>query len=169
MRTITYIVALFVTAATIMGCNKDESFSSSQSSNRAYKTQGEAQQNSPTGVVCEITRQVPISRGRGGGLEGKYETVTEYYPGYIRGDINSDGQINRDDAMLAVKRLFDPNKFTCPATADIGGYPQTTTPDGFFTSQDVVLWNNFKTSGVLTWQASVICGFNCAIQNHMAP
>lgn len=165
MQTIKFWGTLFVTSMTIMGCSDDGVENSSTSSNRAYASKGEAQAASPTGLYCEV--QVPISRGRGGGLEGKYET--KYYPGYLRGDINADGLINRTDAMIAVKNLFDPNKFTCPATADIGGYPQTTVPDGFFTSQDTVLWNQFKQSGVITWPNTVLCADTCVIVNHMQP
>ncbi len=162
-------LAITVTLLSLMtiGCAKPSH--TKGNGNQAYASKAAADAASPVGYSCEKVVQEPISRGRGTGLDGKYNTVTYYYPGYLRGDVNSDGLVNRDDAMIAVKQLFDPNKFTCPRTADIGGYPQTYVPDGFFTSQDTVLWNQFKQTGVATWQNEVICGYDCAIPNHMAP
>lgn len=159
--------ALVIIAALVLPACAGSKGSGSASTNRGYKTVTEALSVSPIGQTCEVVVQTPISRGRGGGLEGKYETEVLYFPAYTRGDINSDGQVNREDALLAVKKFFKPENFECAAAADVAGYPQTLVPDGFFTSQDVYIWNQFKNSGQITWQASLICGNNCTIINHM--
>jgi hypothetical protein len=166
MKKLTALMTIFVLSS--IGCTDNQSFGN-KAPELKFTDKASAEAASPIGVSCTKVVREPISRGRGSGLDGKYNEVTYYYPGFIRGDINSDGLINRDDAMIAVKNLFDPNKFKCPATADIGGYPQTLIPDGFFTSQDVVLWNNFKQSGQITWPSDVVCAFDCAIVNQQAP
>lgn len=160
------ITALAVT--NFVGCDK-KSQSDNANSNRGYSSKAEADAASPAGLSCEVVIQVPISRGRGGGLDGKYETEVLYFPAYLRGDINSDGQITRDDALLAVKKFFKPENFNCARAADVGGYPQTEIPDGFFTSQDVYIFNQFKSSGIITWPQDLICGQDCEIVNHMLP
>lgn len=159
---------LAVTIFVATGCSKD-SENSAIPATQGFASKGEAEAASPTGLSCVRVEQVPISRGRGTGLEGKFNEVTYYYPGFLRGDINSDGLINRDDAMLAVHKLFKPENFKCPRTADVAGYPQTLVPDGFFTAQDVYVWNEFKNSGTLSWPQDVICGYDCPIPNHMQP
>lgn len=166
MKSIKAIAPVFVIA--LVGCTSEDGKQTVRGS-QGYSSVAKAESVSPIGISCEITSCVPISRGRGPGLEGKCEEKTLFYPGFIRGDINGDGQVTREDAMLAVKKLFDPTKFSCPRTADVGGYPQTEIPDGFFTSQDVFIWNNFKQSGQITWPDEVICGYDCEIPNHMQP
>ena len=59
----------------------------------------------PTGESCTWIEEVPRSRGRGHGA--KFDTVTFSEPAYLRGDINSDGVVNRDDARLAVDRDWE--------------------------------------------------------------
>ena len=155
-------------ALTIIACG-DKSGHSSKGSEKSYSSKAEAEANSSVGISCEKTTQVPISRGRGKGLEGKYETVTVFYPGYLRADINNDGKVTEEDAKLAVKKFFKPENFDCPRTADVAGYPQTYTPDSYFTSQDIYVFHEFLKTGVITWPQDVICGYDCDIVNHMQP
>jgi len=163
------ILFLLPITVTLIACGDGNSPSNGSSTAKSLKfeTHAQAQAESPTGLVCERTEVVPQSRGRGNGA--KSETITYYYPGFLRGDVNSDGLVDRSDAMLAVKELFKVDDVKCPATADIGGYPQTLVPDGFFTAQDVYLFNQFKHSGVITWPQEIICAYNCAVPNHMDP
>ena len=108
---------------------------------------------------------MPTNRGRG---NDRTETITISEPAFLRGDINSDGVVDRNDAKLAVKGLFKPENFDCPATADIGIFPQGAGSDGYFTAEDVYLWNKFK-QGKHEIQHELICAKDCAIVNHMDP
>lgn len=149
--------------------NSGDSTPESDVATRGYKTEAEALAATETQLSCVKTIRTPISRGRGSGLEGKYKEETLYFPGYLRGDINADGIVDDADAKLAVQRLFKPENFECPRTADVGGYPQTLEPDGFFTSQDVNVWNEFRHTGIQSWPEEVICGYDCPIPNHQSP
>lgn len=165
------VVGLLLVAVLAIGCAEAEMPTEAvQADTQEYFLNAiDAEEASPANLSCEIVTQVPQSRGRGKGLEGKYNETVVYYPGYLRGDINGDGLVTREDAMLAVKKFFKPENFDCPRTADIGGYPRTLEPDGFFTSQDTVLWNEFKHSNVPSWELDVICAYDCDIPNHMQP
>lgn len=162
MTKIVILSALFVT---LTACTDSDSNSGSYKEGSIQW----AQSLSPTGETCERTVRTPISRGRGHGLEGKYKEETTFLPGYLRGDVNGDGVINKDDAHLATKKFFKPENFECPATADVGGYPQTETPDTYFTSQDIFIFKEFRKTGVITWPIDVICSDECEIINHMTP
>lgn len=146
----------------LVGCEDDKNAKNTPIENVSLSVS----ENADGDLVCEWSERVPKSRGRGHGV--KFEDITHSEPAYLRGDVNGDGLVNRDDAMLAVKRLFKPENFECPATADVGGAPQTNEPDGFFTSQDIYLFNQLK-KGNLEFETDLICESQCDIKNHMDP
>ena len=150
----------------LVGCGDDNGQGETKKE-LVFESKIEADTASAINLSCERTEVVPVSRGRGHGV--KSETITYYYPAYLRGDVNNDGTITREDALMATKQLFKAEGIECPAVADVGGYPQTLTPDGFFTSQDIYLFNQYKTTGVILWPQDVICGYDCEIPNHMTP
>jgi hypothetical protein len=133
--------------------------------NQAYETSSKAAAVSPAGTYCEI--QAPTNRGR-----GNDNTETVYYPAFLRGDVDMDGiAFTRADAQLATKRIYvkQINNAECPATADIGTFPQGLGPDGFFTAEDIVLWGQIKQGKLNPGDMGLVCGYDCAIVNHMDP
>lgn len=157
-------LVIITLAMTIFGCTEDKSEQYQAGQGSLSKTV--AASASPTGETCQIIYQVPLSRGQGGGLEGKYrQNDIIYFPAYKRGDVNSDGTVTIEDAKMATQQLFKLSDVKCPATADVAGYPNTLTPDGAVTSIDITTFNNYRHSGTITWPQDVICEFNCAVIN----
>jgi hypothetical protein len=155
---------LLVSVFTMIACTQDsgEQYQTGQGS--LSKTV--AASASPSGLTCEVVYQVPLSRGQGSGLEGKYrQNDIVYYPAYLRGDVNADGAITIEDGKMATQQLFKLADVKCQATADVAGYPATATPDGAVTSIDITTFNNYRHTGVITWPQDVICEYNCAVVN----
>lgn len=145
-------------------------------------TEQDAIDISPTGDICttgEIEEIfVPDNRGRGNN-NGHWITVDNrvFEPAFLRMDVNYDGLLNREDAMIAVKNIYvrQIENEICPAVADIGTFPQGFGPDGFLTSEDINQWHDARKNGVqekhfqLLDSDKLICASECTIINHMKP
>lgn len=169
MRSTIYVLFLASTLV-LNACSKDSSdgdLASLKARNKeGYLSRTEALSVSALGITCEQVIQVPLSRGQGSGLDGKYRTEVRYFPGFLRGDVNSDGKITVEDARMAVHKLFKLTDVVCPATADIAGYPNYIgKPDGAVTSIDITSFNDFKHTGQITWPQDIICSYACDVIN----
>ena len=170
MNYLIIIVAAFVLAA----CSE----SSEQRFSNLALTEEDARALSPVGEVCISSGEikdvfVPANRGRGND-NGEWQEIDnrEFEPAYLYGDVDFDGQAGtRDDAMLAVKRIYvkQIESKRCPAVADIGIFPQGFGADGFYTAEDINQWNRIKHGESFQGAGKLICQSQCEIINHMSP
>lgn len=173
-----YTVITYIAAVLAIGCSSGGGGQEDdgQGATAASKyTEEEARNLSPVAEVCVTgeVEQVEMPRNRGRG-NNHTETVTvdnrEYFPAYIRGDINFDGQVNREDSMIANRKLYKRAYQTeCPAVFDVGGDIKTYVPDGWLTAQDLWIFNELKTKGVINFPTDLICSFDCDVIDHMDP
>lgn len=162
-------IVLIIAAMGLVACDATSNSDKIEQKVTQFDTIAEALSVSPTGQYCEQTITAPTSRGRGHGV--KTETTTVYEAAYMRGDINFDGTVNRDDAQLATQKLYKKAfDSACPAVFDVGGSPQTNEPDGFLTSQDLFLFGRLKAKGELLFRTDLICASDCPkVIDHMSP
>lgn len=158
------LALLYITACTSDSGNSVDNIK--QANKEGFTTASKAESVSPIQHVCEQVVRIPLSRGQGGGLEGKYREEVRYFPGYLRGDVNNDGQITTADAKMATSQLFKLDNVVCEATADIAGYPDVIgQPDGAVTSIDITQFNEYRKTGQISWPQEVICSYDCDVHN----
>jgi len=81
--------------------------------------------------------------------------------------VNSDGTVDKADGRDASHKFFKFDSQKCQAVLDVGGYPQTYIPDGFWTSQDLHIFVTEVKKGVINFPVELICEDECFIPNHM--
>ena len=154
MKLTTYLacMGLYIAVAGLTACSGGSSNGElTGDKKQTFLSKGEAEQASPIGIAC--VSKSPV------GNSGKSQNSWE--PAYLRGDVNSDGEVNRQDGWVIKNNRVKVSNLACGQVANIAANHMRNE----YNNLDYKMFVQLNSTSRIGFNVDILCQSDCELES----